>query len=241
MSLANSKSPPSVKSLSVASSGRLSASVQKKKRSQLPPQQASLSFSQRFQSIFFSLYNPQDREKLIYDTLPPIDLSVDEKNQNQSNDEFPEFNSPLCAYKIKTDIEENKSTRDQLLQAFHVHSSQLVNELSLKEYDKIEVSMVPFDVERTGDDRSHKEQRRQADERIKEIQDSRSMASYKSRDIAKKKQLEEAQQNYQERHQKYVDSRKDMKEEPYNYSSPSLAKKKIKKEESDRRSSFQPK
>lgn len=186
MSFANPKSAPSVKSVSVVSSSKFSTSTQKKKRSQLIPQQANQSYSQRFQSIFFSLYNPQDREKVIFDTLPLVESPTDSKNQNQNQnqtkDEYPQFNSPLCAYKIRTEIEENKSTRDQLLQAFHNHSSQLVNELSLKEYDKIEVSMVPFEVERTGDDRSHKEPRRQSDDRMKDVQDARSTTSYKSRD-----------------------------------------------------------
>lgn len=181
MSFVNPRAAPSVKAVSVVSSSRLSTATQKKKRSQLDKQPAKNSYSQRFQSIFFSLYNPQDREKVIFDALPLVDSPTDANNDKQSNDEYPQFNSPLCAYKIKTEIEENKLTRDQLLQSFHAHSSQLVNELSLKEYDKIEVSMVPFDVERTGDDRSHKEPRRQSDEKMKDIQDARSTTSYKSR------------------------------------------------------------
>ena len=146
-----------------------------------------ISLSYGSKRIFFSLYNPQDRKNLIFNAVRYVDSPKDSNNDNQSKEDYPQFNSPLCTFKIKTDIEDKKSTRDNLLNAFHSHSSQLVNELSSKEYDKIEVSMVPFDVERTGDDRSHKEPRRQMDDKMKDVQDARSTASYRSKDYARSK------------------------------------------------------
>ncbi|OHT00782.1 hypothetical protein TRFO_07761 [Tritrichomonas foetus] len=223
------RSPPSVKAVSVTSS-KLS-NTQKKKKA-LPPAPPSVSFSKRFQNVLFSLYNPQDREKLIYDTLPPMS---EVKESRPPKEDPPEFNSPLCAYKIRVDLEEDGETRKKLLTDFHNRSAELVNELSLKEYDQIKVSMVPFDVERTAEDRSVTERQHILDERIREVQDARSTASYRSRDIARKKKMEEDQASFAGRRQKNQEAQRMMVEAPNDYSSPSLARGKIKREEAERR------
>ena len=222
------------KASSVSSSKLSSLNVKKKK---LPPAPASVSFSQRFQSILFSLYNPQDRDQLVYDSLHPLpagSVSASEKPKKYVED-YPDFSSPLCSFKVRNDIEEDGESRKKLLDAFHRRSAELVNELSLREYDQIKVSMVPFDVERTAEDRSVTERQHILEERIKEMQDYRSQASYRSREVAKKKKLEEDQISFSQRKLNNLENKRKMEESPRDYSSPSLAKQKIAKEEREKK------
>ena len=104
-------------------------------------------FSNRFGSILFSLYNPHVAP--IFDPLPD---SSEPPRKRRDEDEIPPFNSPLCSFKMKTDLEESAETEAAVIKRFDERSRVLVAELGKQEYD-IEVSMVPFDVERTGGDR----------------------------------------------------------------------------------------
>jgi hypothetical protein len=53
---------------------------------------------------------------------------------------------------VKEDLQESESHETEIVNAFDQRSRTLLAELSKKEYD-IEVSMVPYDVERSGSDR----------------------------------------------------------------------------------------
>lgn len=105
-------------------------------------------FSNRFGSILFSLYNPQIEP--VFDPMPKKQQM--KKKKYDIDDEIAPFESPLCSFKVKTDMEDDNAEEESLVRQFNARSKVLVSELSKAEYD-IEISMIPYDVERNGADR----------------------------------------------------------------------------------------
>ena len=120
------------------------------RRSRPPQISADEAFSNRFGSILFSLYNPH-----VAPNFDPMPIAPERPKKKNDDDEIPPFESPLCSFKVKTDLEEADRLEAGVIQRFDERSRVLVAEIGKQEYD-IEVSMVPFDVERTGGDRIQK-------------------------------------------------------------------------------------
>ena len=111
---------------------------------------ADQAFSSRFGSILFSLYNPH-----VAPNFEPLPSGVEPPKKKDEDDEVPPFDSPLCAFKVRTDLDDDAKSEGEVIHRFDERSRVLVAEIGKQEYD-IEVSMVPFDVERTGGDRIRK-------------------------------------------------------------------------------------
>jgi hypothetical protein len=105
-----------------------------------------VAFSKRFATTLNSLYNPHITPK--FDPLP----TAPEGPKPKGLDKAPAFDSPLCTFRVKTDLQESEARQAELEEAFDERSRALLAELSKKEYD-IEVSMIPYDVERSAGDR----------------------------------------------------------------------------------------
>jgi hypothetical protein len=129
--------------MSLRSSRSSSRTAKSKKAKDIPPAQA---FSERFSSIFFSLYNPQRSPDF---TTPPI---FPAPPGSKGEEKLPKFESPLCTFKVTTELEDSKEEGAKILQQFNQRSAVLVAEMQKPEYN-IEVSMLPYDVERSGSDR----------------------------------------------------------------------------------------
>lgn len=112
-----------------------------------PELSADEAFSNRFGSILFSLYNPQ-----ISPDFDPLPKRKTTKKKYDIDDDITPFESPLCSFKVKTDLKDDAKEEDSLVHQFVERSKVLVAELSKPEYN-IEVSMVPYEVERVGGDR----------------------------------------------------------------------------------------
>jgi hypothetical protein len=109
----------------------------------LPPEQA---FAERFSSIFFSLYNPQRAPDF---TAAPVSAP---REPSEVEGKLPAFDSPLCVFKVKSELAASKDDEAAIMESFDERSAVLVSDLKKTEYD-IEFSMVPYDVERPGSDR----------------------------------------------------------------------------------------
>jgi hypothetical protein len=131
-------------SLSSTKTGRSQSSRARKRVSEDPP---DLAFSKRFSTILFSLYNPHISPE--FDRLPS---QPESSTKSKGLDKAPSFDSPLCTFRVKSDLQESEARQDEIIQAFDQRSKALLSELKKKEYD-IEVSMVPYDFERSGGDR----------------------------------------------------------------------------------------
>jgi hypothetical protein len=103
-------------------------------------------FSDRFSSIFFSLYNPQRAPDFTIPTVSPP------KEPSEVEGKLPAFDSPLCVFKVKSDLAAFRQGEAVIIEAFDERSAVLVSEMKKTEYD-IEVSMIPYDVDRPGSDR----------------------------------------------------------------------------------------
>jgi hypothetical protein len=128
----------------------------------LPP---DVLFTNRFTSILFSLYNPH----IPLDLAPAKPKKADADSPKAKPEKLPPFDSPLCSFKVKSDLRQSQAEQDQVVASFDRRSEVLLAELGKKEYD-IQVSMVPYDVERTGGDRisqksaSDKSKKKKADD-----------------------------------------------------------------------------
>jgi hypothetical protein len=140
---------------------------------ELPPDAA---FTNRFSSILFSLYNPH----IAVDLAPIRSKKPDAHAPKAKPEKLPPFDSPLCSFKVKSDLRQSQAEQDQVVSNFDRRSEILLAELGKKEYD-IEVSMVPYDVERTGADRmsqksaSDKSKKKKADDASSRITSPRSV------------------------------------------------------------------
>lgn len=228
-----SRPPPSVYSTSGLSFASSKLSTSSKKRN-LQPQSVNDIFSQRFQSVLFSLYNPPDRERAVYGNLPPLseDISGSQSNVN----DIPEFNSPLCSYTIKTEIKKDKETRNQQLDAFHNRSVQLINELSQPDYDKVQISIVPYETDKEFKDINSNARKKKADDRIRQKREDRSIASYRRQDEERMQKETERRTRDNRRNVQFQQTLNDMENDPNDYRSPSLAKKKIQREKREQNS-----
>jgi hypothetical protein len=130
-------------SLGTSRSARGLASRSEKRECTDTPEDA---FSKRFAAVLFSLYNPHIAPEL--NPLP----SAPSAPKPKGIDKAPAFDSPLCTYRVRTDLQKSAEDQAAVVAAFDQRSRVLLAEIKKDEYD-IEVSMVPYDVERTAGDR----------------------------------------------------------------------------------------
>lgn len=174
------------------------------KRAQLEPTSPEAAFSNRFSSILFSLYNPQIDPN--FDPFPPSNKKPFQQ------EELPPFESPLCSFKVKTEMEDDENKHQQLINEFSQRSAVLVTELSKSEYD-IQVSMVPFDVERTAADRRNEQaNRRKSEIRVAEAAQKRSQLTALRREEERQRKSEEDRKAFAERRAKFLEKKKKMEE-----------------------------